>query len=140
MKLWILIFCTLFIFSSCENENPRADIPFRFVHEEINVSSIQYQALWNAGGYIILSNAGYKGILLRHEGGNVYTAFERACTYDPRESCAIVEMDESQLFLIDRCCNSTFDLSGNPSGGPASIPLVRYNTFLDQNILTISNE
>ena len=142
MNLRLLIFLPLLSFSSCKNENPRADIPFRFVREEINLGSIQNQALWNVGGHIYIENAGYKGIIVIHKSTDIYVAFERACTYDPKESCALVEMDDSQLFLIDHCCKSTFNFDGIPTGGAASIPLVEYRTFRDgnSNFLVISNE
>lgn len=140
MKFRLFVFFLLLIFSSCREEhNLPADIPFQFVHEEINLNSIQYQELWNPGGYIYIPNAGYKGIIVINQGG-AYKAFERACTYDPRESCSLVEMDDSQLFFIDRCCKSTFTLDGIPSGGPASVPLVEYKTIRNGDFLTIVNE
>lgn len=127
-------------FGSCQNENPRVDIPFRFVNEQIPINSIQYQKLWNPGGHVLLPGAGYKGIIVVNAGGNIYKAYERACTFDPRAECSLIEMDETELFLIDHCCNSSFNLQGIPIGGPASIPLLEYQTIIDGNMLIISNE
>jgi len=48
-------------------------------------------------------------------------------------------VDQSTLFLIDTCCNSTFDFNGFPTGGPATLPLRQYKTFLNLNLLTITS-
>ena len=130
----------LLFFGACSNENPRVDIPFRFVNEQIPINSIQYQKLWNPGGYAILPAAGYKGIIVVNVGGNTYKAYERACTFDPRAECSLIEMDDTELFMIDHCCNSSFNLQGAPIGGPASIPLLEYQTVIEGNMLIIVNE
>jgi len=129
----------LLLMGSCESDIPRPDIPFVFVREEVNINSIQHKELWNAGGFTTIPG-GYKGIIIYNEGGNTYRAFERACTFDPKADCSLIEIDDSRLFMVDSCCSSTFDFSGIPTGGPASIPLLEYETYQDGNFLVISNE
>ncbi len=117
---------------------PDEVIPYTLVSEDINVKYIQNINLTNIGGYIYY-DAGYRGLIVYHEGNGVYRAFERACTYDPRSSCDPVVVDESGLFMIHECCKSTFDFNGNPSGGPASLRLLQYSVYVDGDYLKIRN-
>ena len=135
----LLIF---FGFTSCEKQQVDQSIPFAFVDQDINLNLIQYQALKNIGGYIYIDeglNAGFRGIIVYHEGNDVYKAFERACTHDPYADCTPVTVDDSGLFMIHKCCNSTFDFNGNPMSGPATLHLLQYRTFVDGIYLKITN-
>ncbi len=134
----VILLLSIVIFSSCENEMPDEVIPYTLVSEDINVKYIQNINLTNIGGYIYY-DAGYRGLIVYHEGNGVYRAFERACTYDPRSSCDPVVVDESGLFMIHECCKSTFDFNGNPSGGPASLRLLQYSVYVDGDYLKIRN-
>ena len=136
----ILIFLVFLMagLSSCDNEYPAERIPYVFVEEDINLNNLQYANLKNPGGYIYY-NAGYKGLIIYHEGNGVYKAFERACTFDPNADCEAVEMDDSGLFMIHKCCSSTFNFNGNPTGGPASLDLLQYRTYVDGIYLKIRN-
>ena len=118
---------------------PDEIIPFTFVNEDINLTNLQYINLQSIGGYVYY-DAGYKGIIIYHEGGGVYKAFERACSFDPRSSCDPVVVDESSLFIKHECCNSSFNFDGNPTGGPASLNLLQYAVYVDGNYLKIRNE
>ena len=135
----ILLLPTFLLFSSCEEQIPDQIIPFAFVSEDINLTNLQYINLQNIGGFVY-HDAGYKGIIIYNEGSGVYKAFERACPYDPRSSCDPVAVDGSSLFLKHECCNSSFNFNGNPTGGPASLDLLRYAVFVDGNYLKIRNE
>lgn len=136
------LFISIFAFSSCNEEAPDAIIPYAFVNQDLNLNMIQYRDLRNIGGYIYIDpieSGGYKGIIVYHEGNGVYRAFERACTFDPRADCEPITVDESDLFMIHKCCNSTFSFNGNPTGGPASLNLLQYQTYLDGIYLKIIN-
>ena len=141
-KLFIFAFVIISIFSSCEKQRIDELIPFSFVNQDLNLDLIQYQNLRNIGGYIYLDhegNSGYRGIIVYHEGNSIYRAFERACTFDPHEDCDPITIDDSGLFMIHTCCNSTFNFNGNPTGGPASLNLIEYSTYLDGIYLKIRN-
>ncbi|MEJ8801249.1 hypothetical protein [Pontibacter sp. H249] len=127
----------LFLFG-CKDSYQGPAIPEVPVSEQINVSSLQYPELRRDGGYVYL-NAGYKGILLVRQNASLYTAFERACPYDPTAACAQVEVDQSNLFLIDTCCGSQFNFQGNVTSGPAVYGLKQYRTSLSGSVLYISN-
>ena len=129
-------------FSSCNEDVPEHRIPFAFVNQDINLNLIQYQDLKNIGGYVYIqdgTNAGFKGLIVYHEGNGLYKAFERACTFDPYAECDPIVVDDSGLFLIHGCCSSSFNFDGNPMSGPASLNLVRYSTFVDGIYLKIRN-
>lgn len=141
-RLAFLSIIFLTVFSSCEKEPLDEIIPFSFVNMDINLNLIQYQDLRNLGGYVYItegSGAGYRGIIIYHEGNGVYKAFERACTFDPHADCSPVEIDDSGLFMTHKCCKSSFNFHGNPTGGPASLNLLQYSTYLDGIYLKIRN-
>ena len=115
------------------------EIPSVYVNETINLSLFEYQNLQNVGGFVYI-DAGVRGIILYRKSVNDYIAFERNCTYRPLDSCATVGVDNSLLFMLDTCCNSTFDFEGNPTGGPAEWPLKRYYTFLDGSYLFVTSD
>lgn len=136
--LYLLIFSLLMI-SACDDKAANDGIPQVIVNEILNLNNYQYQALGVIGGYVYL-NAGVRGIILYRSSSNEYLAIEQNCTFQPMDPCANVSVDKSTLFLIDTCCNSTFDFNGFPTGGPATYPLRLYSTSVNQNFLTITND
>lgn len=132
-------FLVLLLATACEEETKPTEIPFVFTEFTINLNLQEYIPLQTNGGYV-LDNRGYKGIIIYRESESQYYAIERACPYKPLEPCETVSVDQSGFFLIDKCCGSTFDFQGNPTGSPASQRLLLYNTYLDNNFLTISND
>lgn len=133
---------SIFSFSSCNEDIQDEIIPIAFVNQDLNLNLIQYQDLRNLGGYIYIApgeSAGYKGIIVYHEGNGIYRAFERACTYDPHADCDPIIVDDSDLFMIHKCCNSSFSFDGNPTGGPATLDLLQYRTYVDGIYLKIIN-
>lgn len=141
-NIFLVLFSVIVTFSSCNEEVRDEIIPFAFVNQDLNLDLIQYQRLSNIGGYIYLEpgqSSGYKGIIVYHDGTGFYRAFERACTYDPLADCDAIVVDDSGLFMIHTCCNSSFNFNGNPMGGPASLDLLEYPTYLDGNYLKIIN-
>lgn len=121
---------------------PHAVIPYAAVSQEINLDLIQYQDLRRPGGYIYIAPgdfSGYKGLIIYHDSDGTYRAFERACSFDPQADCDPVTVDDSGIFLEHTCCKSTFDFNGIPSGGPASLRLLQYSTYVDGVYLKIEN-
>ncbi|WP_162055494.1 hypothetical protein [Pontibacter pamirensis] len=138
-KLWALCALLLLFTTACNNNNvvgPR--IPEVFVDEQINVNSQLHPGLRRDGGYSYI-NGGYKGILIVRQNASQYLAFERACPYDPTASCSQVEVDPSNLFIVDDCCGSQFNMQGNVTGGPSVYGLQQYRTALSGSLLYISN-
>ncbi len=139
IKYFYLLFFGLLVFQACDDQTIEDGIPIVIVNETINLNNYQYQALNLIGGFAYL-NAGVRGIIIYRQSLNQFIAIERNCTFQPLSECADVSVDNSSLFLIDSCCNSTFDFNGFPTGGPATLPLRQYRTILNDNLLTITNE
>ena len=137
-RIYFLILSLLMI-SACKDTTVNDGIPQVIVNETINLNNYQYQALGIIGGYVYL-DAGVRGIILYRSSASEYLAIEQNCTFQPMDPCAKVSVDNSTLFLIDTCCNSTFDFNGFPTGGPATYPLRLYSTSVNQNYLTITND
>ncbi len=140
-KFGLLISCFLLsaiLLAGCEETKNDSNIPFAIVEETLNLNNFEFLDLKTIGG-IVEINAGVRGIIIIHESNNVYRAFEKNCSYMPLSTCADVEVDQSLLFLIDPCCNSKFDFGGFPFEGPATRPLLEYNTILSGNLLRITN-
>jgi nitrite reductase/ring-hydroxylating ferredoxin subunit len=123
---------------ACGKDTPAPAIPYVVVNEQLNLTNIQYNKLRQENGYVYV-NAGLRGIIVIRRGANHYVALERACTYEPANACGKVEVDASGLFLIDPCCQSQFDLSGQVLARPATYPLRQYATASSGNFLYITN-
>ncbi|MBS1950572.1 MAG: hypothetical protein OJF59_000761 [Cytophagales bacterium] len=105
----------------------------------VNLTYPQFQRLKTDGGFVYL-DGGLKGIILYRSGENSFNAYDRACAHDFTANCS-VQVDGSTLFMIDRCCNSSFSFpDGQPTGGPAQRPLIQYRVELSGNTLKISDE
>ena len=138
-KLWALCAFLLLFISACGGDNgPGPRMPDVFVDEQINVNSQLYPGLRQDNGYAYI-DGGYKGILVVRQNAGQYLAFERACPYDPTADCSQVKVDASNLFIVDDCCGSQFNLQGNVTGGPAVYGLRQYRTALSGSLLYISN-
>ena len=137
-RLLALSFLLMSITSGCEDSDDGNRIPFVFVDETINLNNFEFLPLKTLGGFVTI-NAGVRGIIIYRESNSVYRAFEKNCSYEPQNECADVEVDQSGLFLIDPCCTSKFDFQGFPTEGPATRPLLEYDSRLSGNTLRISN-
>lgn len=134
----IPIFLLWIVLISCDVEESPDQLPFVYVNIEINVNDLRYLDL-HSKGYIYLQG-GLRGILLVKKTPNEYLAFERNCTFEYEKECSVVEMHESGFYMLDPCCESTFDLEGNPAGGPAQFNLRTYYTYLTGNTLSIQSD
>lgn len=86
-------------------------------------------------------DGGTRGIIVYCQEVGIYYAYERNCSYHPNDACATVNVDNSKLFMVDPCCGSSFDFStGNPTGGIAWRPLLKYRTSYNGLNLVITDE
>ncbi|MEQ8323488.1 MAG: hypothetical protein RIC15_05700 [Vicingaceae bacterium] len=139
MFLMALISITMWRCDKSADQN-NLGIPYVPINEMININDPKYQDLKNIGGWTYLV-AGSRGIILYRESTGVVKAFERHCTYDPVEVCSTVDMDVTLLQANDfDCCGSVFSiLNGTIIKGPASRPLLQYQTSFDGTIVTVTN-
>lgn len=129
----------VFLSSACKPDLSDDAIPFLpFSAITININLPEYQGL-RTKNYVYIEG-GVKGILLYRSNATTYIAYERNCSYRPNDACATVDMHISNLYIVDSCCNSNFDLAnGNPTGGVAWRPLRKYETLLSGSQLTITD-
>jgi len=138
-RLILAYLVTFTLLNACGEGGQANLIPFAFVNEDVNLNEVQNQVLRQPGGYIYL-DAGFRGIILYHDGFGNYRAFERACTYDPLVECDPIVVDSSQLYMIHPCCKSTFSFDGIPTSGPAPYPLKEYVVYSEGIFLFIRND
>jgi len=123
------------------------------VKTQLNLNLPQYITLQNPQGFVYIPE-GNKGIVVYHLPQGGYMAFDRTCSYNPKDACAAVTVDRNYTGLrcgkyandttstFTPCCGSKFDLnSGVAIEKPASVPLKSYYTSYDeaQKILYISS-
>lgn len=141
MKNWLCYIVVLALFAGCEPDLSDDAIPWQpFDVIQINLNLPEYIALKTDGGSKTI-DGGVRGIILYHQSGNNYIAYEANCSYQPNSACATVEVHVSTLYMFCACCSSNFDLgTGYPTGGPAWRPLRRYSTSVSGTTLTITDE
>lgn len=132
--LFVSVFTLVF---GCKNKYE--GIPNISVDIYINIQNPQYQNLSGMGSWAYIEG-GSKGIIVFNSDNENFLAFERHCPYDSQNSCSRVSVDETNLFAVDSCCSSKYQLlNGSAIDGPASLPLIGYNTSFDGNIIHIWN-
>jgi hypothetical protein len=139
-RLRLFLLCTLPFLAGCadDDKEPRPYIRDVYVSQQLNLTNVQYAPLRQDRGFVYL-NAGARGIIVVRQNANRYLAFEQTCTYQSTDTCAVVKVDDSNLFMKDKCCGSQFDFEGAVISGPARFPLKQYQTALSGNTLIISN-
>jgi nitrite reductase/ring-hydroxylating ferredoxin subunit len=126
---------------SCEPDLSDDPIPYvPFATLTINTNLPEFQTL-HTRGYAEINDIGVRGVILYKQDASTYRAYERNCSYHPADACATVSVHVSNIYMIDNCCNSTFDFAtGNPTGGPAWRPLRQYATSASGSQVTISSD
>ena len=143
-KILILLFlflCSTFflVSNSCKKDKKEDNIPYVYVDFYINTNSTQFLELHSVGGWVSVTG-GVRGIIIYRKAVDEFIAYERNCTYQPNNTCALVSVDNSNLMLIDSCCGSMFLLTdGTVIKSPASIPLKQYRTSFDGATLHVFN-
>jgi nitrite reductase/ring-hydroxylating ferredoxin subunit len=138
----VITFLLIILTTGCSPDLSDDPIPFQpFPEILIDLNLPAYIKLKTDGGHMYLNDGGVRGIILYRQNSLTYFAYERNCSFHPADACATVDVDVSNLYMIDPCCSSTFSFStGEPTGGIAWRPLRKYATSLDTNLLTITDE
>jgi hypothetical protein len=119
----LFILVLLIVFSCRKNEDL---IPNVAVNEYIDLNLPSYSTL-NAVNNWIYYPAGAKGLIIFRKSTTEFVAYERACTYDPNTSGAVVYMLSNGIDAKDSICGSKFFIfDGSILNGPASRPLQQY--------------
>ena len=133
-----ILIVSLVLLTACK-KNKTDQIPLVAVNITININNPQYINLTTVSGwdYVI---GGSRGIVVYRANQDEFKAYERHCPYNPKESCGRVDVDSSNVKLIDACCNSEFLITdGSVLSGPSVSPLKQYETSFDGNTLRIYN-
>jgi hypothetical protein len=137
-----VILSAMLMNSSCSKENQQQNtaIPYVEINEKISINDPKYSALANVGGWVYYT-AGSRGLILYRESTQLVRAIERHCTYDPTEVCSTVDMDLGLLQANDNdCCGSIFSIqTASILKGPASKPLLEYQTDFDGTYVIVTN-
>lgn len=130
----------IIVAASCSQDLSDDSIPLsHFPDIIINLSLPSNITLISKGGYKLINDGGVRGIIVYCEDVGIYHAYERNCSYTPNEACATVNVDASNLFMIDPCCGSSFDFTtGEPIGGVAWRPLRKYQAVANGSELVIT--
>lgn len=131
-----LLFVLLF---GCKDEFTGSNIPNVPVNIYISTQDPEFIDLTTPTGWVYVTG-GSRGIIIYRINQDEFKAYDRHCTFNPTNSCAIVEMDLSNVTLSDACCGSIFSVfSGIPNQGPAVQRLREYQTAFDGTTLRVFN-
>ena len=136
MKIRILtLFCLLFF--SCQKDEDY--IQNVMVDIDLNLTLPEFSDLQTVGNYIFI-NGGVKGIIVYHQGFDIYKTYDRNCSYQPYFSCAKIDSVNATIAICN-CCDSKFLLGkdGQNIYGPALLPLKQYPNNLSGDFLYIYN-
>ncbi len=135
-KFQVILVVIATLFSACKKTGSVIDqVP---VDTYVYLNQPLYINLKVPGGWVYIPG-GVKGILVYNSGNDIYKAYDRSCTFDPKNPCnPSIYVTSDNVTLKDSCCSgvsccgSSFIISdGGPIGGPATIPLVSYRTELN---------
>lgn len=133
----ILLALSVLLWDGCKKDD--GAVPNVTVNIVLSTTDQSFNDLNAVGGWIYLIG-GSRGLVVYRVSIDEFMAYDRHCTYNPSESCGIVSVDQSGVIAEDPCCGSKFILTdGSVAGGPADIPLKRYSTSFDGNLLHIFN-
>ena len=127
----------LVITDSCKDEDeyiPLVRVDLIIYTNDPSFNEISVPGTWT---YV---NGGSRGIIIYRVSNSEFKAYDRHCTYDSRNSCALVSVDATNITATDNCCDSEFLLvDGSVIKNPASLPLKQYQTSFDGAVLRIYN-
>lgn len=140
IKAFLLVVFFLSSASGCREES----FKFPYVSINANLGIISDLGDLAAGGVKVFPASrfgGVGGLVIHKDFEDQYFVYDRACTHDYTDGC-YVESDTGFVeMMVCPCCSSSFLLSseGDVFRGPAKFPLVRYQSFIDGNVLRVVN-
>ncbi len=138
LKKLLIIITFVVIAVGCHKDSNDV-IPLVNVDLYIHTNDPMFIDLNAVGGWIYLSG-GSRGIIVYRASNADFKAYDRHCTYQPTNSCALVSVEVNNITGLDDCCGSRFLLmDGSVSNGPATFPLKQYQTTFDGSVLHIFN-
>jgi hypothetical protein len=140
-RLYLLIALAIAL-TACDNStSPESVLPLpKPFRTQIFLTNTDGRALQQFP-YAIYADGGLRGLIVTYnQASNTYYAFDRNCTYQPKDSCARVNIDVSGLYLIDTCCGSRYSMQGDILKGPTRYTLRPYTVqFIPPSQLLITD-
>jgi len=135
-----VFFIILITFSTLSCKKKREQIiPNVSFNYYLYLSDPQFVNINAVGGWVYITG-GSRGIIVYRKSQDEFVALDRHCTYEPEKTCGIVQVDSSNILLVDSCCSSKFLITdGSVNKGPATVPLREYLTEYDGNKLRVYN-
>lgn len=134
--LVLILFTALF---SCGDKN-NSPLPYVTINRSLTLANPQYNALYGIGGFVIIPDIGVGGVIAVRATDDQIFAFDMHCTHDVNDPNSVTEPDDSNLFLDCPVCHSQWLLlNGQLNKGPATYPLLQYQTSFDGFIVKIYN-
>ena len=138
MKNWLYIIIISILLLGCTKTQDQ-NIPLVRVDTTIYTNNPSFNVISVPGTWAYI-NGGSRGIVIYRVSNEEFRAYDRHCTYDSGNSCALISVDGTNIIGVDDCCGSTFILTdGSVTQGPASLPLKQYQTSFDGAVLRIFN-
>lgn len=132
----LIILVSFLLLAACEKEqyHPVPMVPVDFT---INLE-FQYMGLNSIGGYDNVYG-GFGGIVIYRMSIDEFTAFDRACPYDPRDSRARLVTDNAPIATCPVCGSQFLLLDGSPIKGPTKYPLRQYRANFNEPYLHVGH-
>ncbi len=136
MLIVISLTCSLL---ACKKDSENNNIPLVDVYVDVNINDPAYLKLKSVGGWEYLTG-GSRGLIAYRISQTEFKVYDRHCTFQPSNTCALVSVDLNNATASDQCCGSSFLLlNGSVSRPPAVLPLKEYTTIFDGTTLSIRN-
>jgi nitrite reductase/ring-hydroxylating ferredoxin subunit len=127
----------LLLVTACKKDDQ--GVPNVSVNLYIYTTDPNFVNLNAVGGWVYITG-GSRGILVYRSSNSEFKAYDRHCPYKPEDACGRVEVDSSNIQVVDNCCGSKFIMTdGTVTQGPAGMPLKQYGTSFDGSVLHIYN-
>lgn len=134
----LLAILSITLLYACKKDKDNG-IPIVPVDIYIYTSDPSFINLNAVGGWVYISG-GARGILVYRKSISEFMAYDRNCTYNSSDPCAVVYVDSSNIIATDTCCNSMFSMvDGTVLQAPAGLPLKAYYTTFNGTVLHIYN-
>ena len=138
-SLYPILLSLFFVLSVACRKEENNNVPLTQVNINIVLDDPDYINLKTIGGWEYISG-GSRGIIVYRLGENEFKAYDRHCTFQPSNTCALVSVDVNNITASDDCCGSSFLLQdGSVSKPPATTSLKSYPTSFDGTRLIITN-
>jgi len=108
----------------------------------VNLNLPEYENIQYAGGSILISNIGYKGVIVFNLNGNTFFAWEASCPNHSPSSCSKMKIEG--VLSVCNCENYKYSLAtgqliSDSIENKKTYPLLNYSVENFANNLIISN-